>query len=132
MGKAEAEKQKVLDAIKKLEDDREDARDEYKELLTDFISDATRKLAEIGGAPAAAAPAPSAHARSTASLGVASSERVTASAQAPINHEGASAYAAPQPTGAVIAPATPKPSAVEKDLSGFGDADDGFEFEEID
>ena len=130
--KAEAERQKVLDAIKKLEDDREDARDEYKELLTDFISDATRKLAEIGGAPAAAAPAPSAHARSTASLGVASSERVTASAQAPINHEGASAYAAPQPTGAVIAPATPKPSAVEKDLSGFGDADDGFEFEEID
>ena len=132
VGKAEAEKQKVLDAIKKLEDDREDARDEYKELLTDFISDATRKLAEIGGALAAAAPAPSAHARSTASLGVASSERVTASAQAPINHEGASAYAAPQPTGAVIAPATPKPSAVEKDLSGFGDADDGFEFEEID
>ena len=122
VGKAEAEKQKVLDAIKKLEDDREDARDEYKELLTDFISDATRKLAEIGGAPA-----PSAHARSTASLGVASSERVTASAQAPINHEGASAYAAPQPTGAVIAPATPKPSAVEKDLSGFGDADDGFD-----
>lgn len=131
VGKAEAEKQKVLDAIKKLEDDREDARDEYKELLTDFISDATRKLAEIGGAPVAAAPAPSAHARSAASA-TASTERVTASAQAPINRDGAGAYAAPQPTGAVVAPATPKPSAVEKDLSGFGDADDAFEFEEID
>ena len=47
--KAEAEKQKVLDAIKKLEDDREDAREDYQELLTDFIADATRKLAEIGG-----------------------------------------------------------------------------------
>ena len=36
-------------------------------------------------------------------------------------------------TGAVsVAPATPTPSRVEKDLSGFGDADDAFEFEEID
>ena len=48
--KAEAERQKVLDAIKKLEDDREDVREDYRDLLTDFIGDATRKLAEIGGA----------------------------------------------------------------------------------
>ena len=45
--KAEAERQKVLDAIKKLEDDREDVREDYRDLLTDFIGDATRKLAEI-------------------------------------------------------------------------------------
>ena len=31
-----------------------------------------------------------------------------------------------------VAPATPTPSRVEKDVSGFGDADDAFEFEEID
>ncbi len=131
LDKAEADRQKVLDAIKKLEEGREDAREEYKDLLTDFISDATRKLAEIGGTPLAAS-APSAHARSVVAVEASSSDRVTASAQAPINRDGAAAYAAPQATGAVVAPATPKPSGVEKDLSGFGDADDAFEFEEID
>ncbi len=133
LDKAEADKQKVLDAIKKLEDDREDAREEYQDLLTDFISDATRKLADIGGTvPTAAAAVGSAHARPVVSSSVSTTGRVSAPAQAPINRDGAGAYTAPQATGAVVAPATPKPSAVEKDLSGFGDADDGFEFEEID
>ena len=129
VGKAEGERQKVLDAIKKLEDDREDAREEYRDLLTDFISDATRKLAEIGES----APVPSAaslHARSASDAATTGS---APSVQAPINRDGAGAYATPQSvTGAVVAPATPRPSAVEKDLSGFGDADDAFEFEEID
>ena len=48
--RANNDKQDVIDAIRKLEDDREDAREEYQELLTDFINDASRKLAEIGGA----------------------------------------------------------------------------------
>ena len=109
--KAEAERQKVLDAIKKLEDDREDVREDYRDLLTDFIGDATRKLDVV----------------ETTATG-----RVTAPAQAPINRDGAGAYSVPQATGAVVAPATPTPSGVEKDLSGFGDADDAFEFEEID
>ncbi|WP_080803573.1 DivIVA domain-containing protein [Arabiibacter massiliensis] len=134
LAKAEAEKQKVLDAIKKLEDDREDAREDYQELLTDFITDATRKLAEIGGSM----PAPaltSAHARpaaSAAQVEVEEAAYTTSPAQAPINRDGAGAYSMPQATGAVVAPATPKPSGFEKDLSGFGDADDAFEFEEID
>ena len=131
--KAESERQKVLDAIKKLEDDREDVREDYKDLLTDFIGDATRKLAEIGGT----APAPvtlSAHARTVDVVAASATGRVTSPAQAPINRDGAGAYAVPQATttGAVVAPATPMPSGVEKDLSGFGDADDAFEFEEID
>lgn len=65
LDRVENEKQEVLDAIKKLEDDREDARDEYQDLLKDFISDATRKLAEIGGDLSSSAYA-SAHARPTA------------------------------------------------------------------
>ena len=134
--KAENEKQKVLDAIKKLEDDREDAREEYQDLLTDFISDATRKLAEIGGSmPASGSVLPaSAHARvESPAEAAASTGRVAMPVQAPINRDGAGAYTTPQAaTGAVIAPATPRPSGVEKDLSGFGDADDAFEFEEID
>lgn len=137
LAKANGEKQKVLDAIKKLEDDREDAREEYQDLLRDFISDATRKLADIGGeAPAAAAPA-SAHARpAVTSAGAASTAaRPVAKAQVPINRDPSTvSYATPQATAAspVIAPTTPTPSKVEKDLSGFGDADDTFEFEEID
>ena len=121
--KAEAERQKVLDAIKKLEDDRD--------LLTDFIGDATRKLAEIGGEMPASLPV-SAHARTIDVVETTATGRVTAPAQAPINRDGAGAYSVPQATGAVVAPATPTPSGVEKDLSGFGDADDAFEFEEID
>lgn len=134
--KAEAEKQKVLDAIKKLEDDREDAREEYQDILTDFITDATRKLAEIGGEATVPALPASAHARissgTSAPSGSEAGRTVTSSAQVPINKDGSAAYATPQ-TGAVsVAPATPTPSRVEKDLSGFGDADDAFEFEEVD
>lgn len=130
--KAEGDKQKVIDAIKKLEDDREDSREEYQELLTDFITDASRKLAEIG-APVSA----SAHARAKNSTAVVASGAVAGagivSSQAPLNFDGAGAYAMPQAANNVIvAAATPTPSAIDKDLSGFGDADDGFEFEELD
>ena len=121
----------MLDAIKKLEDDREDVREDYRDLLTDFIGDATRKLAEIGGEMPASLPV-SAHARTIDVVETTATGRVTAPAQAPINRDGAGAYSVPQATGAVVAPATPTPSGVEKDLSGFGDADDAFEFEEID
>lgn len=131
LDKAEGDKQKVLDAIKKLEDDREDVREDYRDLLTDFIGDATRKLAEIGGEMPASLPV-SAHARTIDVVETTATGRVTAPAQAPINRDGAGAYSVPQATGAVVAPATPTPSGVEKDLSGFGDADDAFEFEEID
>ncbi len=137
LDRAEADRQKVLDAIKKLEDDREDVREEYRDLLTDFVSDATRKLAEIGeGAPKLAGISSSAHARIAEVVeveDVSATGRVASPVQAPINRDGAGAYTTPQvTTGAVAAPATPKPSGVEKDLSGFGDADDAFEFEEID
>lgn len=135
LDKAAAEKQKVLDAIKKLEDDREDARDEYKDLLTDFIGDATRKLADIGEkiAVSPAITSPRAHARVSTISDSTSTGRVSAPVQAPINRESSATYSTPVVgMGAVVAPATPKPSGVEKDLSGFGDADDAFEFEELD
>lgn len=132
LDKAENDKQKVIDAIRKLEDDREDAREDYQDLLSDFIADATRKLAEIGGTPPS--PPMSAHARpAVSSSDVASTGRVEVPVQAPIGKDAAAPYVTPQMAGApVVAPATPVPSSVEKDLSGFGDADDDFEFEEID
>ena len=128
LDRAEAERQKVIDAIKKLEDDREAARIQYKDLLTDFVNDATRKLAEI----TEAAPAPKASAKPSKSAHAAPSstdKKSYAPAQAPVKRDVVSYYATPQPTGAVVAPATPKPSAVEKDFSGFGDADSAFDFD---
>ncbi len=128
LDKAEADKQKVHDAIDKLRDDREDVREEYQELLSDFINDATRKLAEI----ASATPV-SAHARVGAGATVAPVAFANHATPAP-TLDGAGAYSTPQNlmTGAVAVAAAPSPSPFEKDLSGFGDADDAFEFDEID
>lgn len=134
--KAEADRQKVLDAIKKLEDDREDAREEYRALLTEFIEDANRRLNELGGS--GSAQQTSSYVRSVdASAAYDDVDEVpltgSTTAQAPINIDGSAAYSTPAtPGAAVVAAATPTPSVVEKDLSGFGDVDDDFEFEEID
>ncbi|WP_139652659.1 DivIVA domain-containing protein [Raoultibacter phocaeensis] len=126
LDKANGEKQRIMDAIKELEEDREDVRGEYQDLLKDFIESASKKLVEIGGP--APAPVASAHAKSAA--------RPASKAQAPIRKDttaAAAAYTTPSASSSsVVVPTTPRPSKVEKDLSGFGDADDGFEFEEID
>lgn len=121
LDKANNEKQRIIDEIAKLEDDREDSRSEYQTLLKDFISDASKKLNDLGvSAPPATT---SAHGR-------------PASKKQNANHKtvNAATYTTPQPgsTGSVVAPAIPRPSKIEKDLSGFGDADDAFEFDEID
>ena len=121
---AEGERTKVLDAIKKLEDDRECARESYKDLLTDFIGDATRKLAEIGES----VPQP----KSFGTHSTAGRASAKPAAQAPINASAAPAYSTPQTAEAVVVAATPVPATVEKDLSGFGDAEAVFEFDELD
>ena len=59
--RANTDRQDVIDAIRKLQDDREDAREEYADLLKDIISDASRKLADIGANVPAAATAPPAN-----------------------------------------------------------------------
>ena len=134
LDKAEADRQKVLDAIKKLEEDREDAREEYRDLLSDFIDDASRRLNELGGS--ASSYSSSNHSRLLDSSSAYDDEEPlpgTTNAQTPINIDGSAAYATPATPGApVVAAATPTPSVVEKDFSGFGDIDDDFEFEEID
>lgn len=128
LDKAELERQKVQDAISQLEDSREEIRGDYQDMLTDFITDASRRLAEIGGTN----PVASAHARLTP-MRVESEPEALApvTGQAPIA-DAPVAYTVPQAaTGAIPAAAVPVASVVEKDFSGFGDADD-FEFDEID
>ena len=130
LDKAEADRQKVQDAIKKLEDDREDARDEYRDMLTDYINDATRKLAEIGEK---VAPFTSAHARTNTVTTTPTSSTYAAAETI----DGSDAYAAPAFSAAnadspAVAAATPKPAGFEKDLSGFGDVADDFEMDDLD
>lgn len=125
LDKANAEKQRILGEIKDLEDDREEVREEYSELLNDFIDSAKKKLDDIAPAKAAAA---SAHAKP-------GTKSYAGKSQAPVRRDISSStatYTTPQSSSAVIVPTTPKPSQTEKDLSGFGDVDTSFELEDID
>lgn len=128
LDRANADRQAVVDSIRKLQDDREDAREEYADLLNDIISDATRKLAVIGGAVALSS------AGNTASHAYVPQPKAEIVEEDDYYEEYAATpagYTTPQMPVAAVAAATPVAAAYEKDLSGFGDADD-FEFEEID
>lgn len=109
IGKAEADRMKIAESIRSLETDRDDVRAEYREMLANFMADAQKKLAEIDGDSRRAA--------------------VTAQARSEANAAG---YA---PSGAFVREPVsqmPAPSAsgfIDKDFSGYGAADDGFEFD---
>ena len=147
LDKAENDRQKVIDAIKKLEDDREDAREDYRDLLTDFITDATRKLAEIGEkAPASASIVTGGqHGRYATHVEAPKPQDSAAmtAPQAPLTIDGSDAYEAPKPvvaaepaaapvSAAATIAAAPIASGIEKDFSGFGDAADDFEIDDLD
>ncbi|MBO4352072.1 MAG: DivIVA domain-containing protein [Eggerthellaceae bacterium] len=116
IGKAESDRLKIAEAIRQLEADRNDVRAGYRDMLSNFMSDAQKKLAEIDG----------------------DARRAQASAQ--VRNEAA--YVAPAAAAAPAAAPAPYSSAqvvspsasgfIDKDLSGFGAADDGFAFDDID
>ncbi len=132
LDRANADRQAVIDSIRKLQDDRADALEDYQTLLKDMIDDATRKLADLGSyttvdriasAPAGESKHAAPAASSYASFGA---ERISAPTDA-------ASYSTPQTDAApVISAPEPRASVVDKDLSGYGDADDTFEFDEID
>lgn len=108
LARANADKQDVVDAIRKLEDDREDARTEYAEMLRDMIDDATSKLNSLGfDDDIDAIP-------DAGDIGIVYEEDVAVEYETPETVE-------PSVTAAPVA------SAYEKDLSGFGDVEDDFE-----
>ena len=97
-------------SIHRLEDDREDARNEYAEMLRDMIEDATSKLNGLGyDDDVDAIP-------DAGDIGVVYEEDVAVDFTTP--------EASPE---VVAATATPVVSTYEKDLSGFGDVEDDFE-----
>ena len=112
IGKAEADRMRIAESIRALETDRSDVRAEYREMLSNFMADAQKKLAEIDGDARRAAV--SAQARND----------VNAASYAPVANVAPAAEVAP---AAAVAPSAS--GYIDKDFSGYGDADAGFEFD---
>lgn len=131
LDKAGAEKQRVIDSINELNESRAEIRIEYQEMLKEFISSTTKRLAEIGGdttMPPMFVSAEVVEEQPTFSASGAS----YASAASSWSPSPTATYTTPTVSSVVSTPATPKPSVASKDLSGYGDADDTFAFDEID
>ena len=135
LDKANAEKQRVIDHINELSASREQVREQYQDMLKEFIGSATQRLSEIGGEVTAGIELPA------ELLEMPKSEEDSASkptASAPSTapkwepSSSVATYTTPTVTPVVSAPATPKPSAASKDFSGYGDADDSFTFDDVD
>ena len=129
LDKANAEKQRVLDEINELATSREKVREQYQEMLKEFIGNATQRLSEIGGEVTAGIELP-------AELLEKSSDDKDASSR-PKYYESSinpavATYTTPTVNSTVVTPATPKASAPSKDFSGYGDADSSFSFDDVD
>lgn len=125
LDKANAEKQKVIDHINELSTSREKVREQYQDMLKEFIGNATQRLAEIGGEVTAGIELP-------AELRDASKDEAAKASSKFEPSSSVATYTTPTVSSTVAAPAAPKPSTAAKDFSGYGDADDSLAFEDID
>ncbi len=121
IGKAEADRLKIIESIRQLETDRTEVRSEYRDMLANFMADAQKKLADIDGDARRAA----ANAQVRNDMGAANYAPSMAGAT------GAQpATSNPvDPSATIAAPAPSVSGFIDKDLSGFGAADDDFEFD---
>jgi DivIVA domain-containing protein len=140
LDKANAEKQRILDEIKKLEESREQSRDKYSDMLNDFIASSKDVLDDLTAGKEAGKKK---NGRGSHSSLV---HRDTYKSQysTPKNQDEpmtgvvtdssskSQSYTTPTVSPVAVAPMTPTPSKVEKDFSGFGDADSGFAFDDVD
>ena len=136
--KANVEKQKVIDHINELSSSREKVREQYQDMLKEFIGSATQRLAEIGGEVTAGIDIPAELLEMTtfdATSSAGTQQKAEAEKPAAVTWEPSPAvatYTTPTVTPGASAPATPKPSTASKDFSGYGDADDTFSFDDMD
>lgn len=136
--KANVEKQKVIDHINELSSSREKVREQYQDMLKEFIGSATQRLAEIGGEVTAGIDIPAELLEMTtfdATSSAGTQQKAEAEKPAAATWEpspAVAAYTTPTVTPGASAPATPKPSTASKDFSGYGDADDTFSFDDMD
>lgn len=141
LDKANGEKQKVIDHINELSSSREKVREQYQDMLKEFIGSATQRLSEIGGEVTAGIEIPAELLEMTTfdAASSASDSQQDTKASKPVAAESkwepspaVATYTTPTVTPTVTAPAAPKPSAASKDFSGYGDADDSFSFDDMD
>lgn len=123
LDKAGAEKQRIIEQISELTVSREKVREQYQEMLKEFIAASTKRLTEIGGDNTSDIVIPEELLESDSDEPV-----VTKWTPSP----STATYTTPTVNPAVSSPVPPKPSQSSKDLSGYGDADDSFTFDEID
>lgn len=129
--RANAEKARIEDAIDELYRSHKETCETYAEALRAFIDDANNKLDDVEDELAKKDGKKRAHARFASPAQAPVHKAVPAGATGAV----APSYTAPvsaAPATPVTIPVTPKPSAVEKDLSGYGDASDAFDLGDID
>jgi DivIVA domain-containing protein len=124
LDKAGAEKQRIIEQISELTVSREKVREQYQEMLKDFIAASTKRLTEIGGDNTSDIVIPE-ELLTEESASVSSAKKWNPS-------PSTATYTTPTVNPSVASPAPLKPSQSSKDLSGYGDADDSFTFDEID
>ena len=129
LDKANNEKQRVMNNIAELQTDRETVRASYQDMLRNFISEASQRLTEIGGE--APHQIPASFTASSAPEPPAAPEPARAVVPDPLESFAAT-YTTPRPGAHGVTPVTPKASAAHKDLSGFGETDDAFSFDDLD
>ena len=122
IGKAESDRLKITESIRQLEIDRTDVRAEYRDMLANFMEDAQKKLAEIDGDTRRAQASAQARADANADAYAPAAPVVSVITSNPA--DPAATTAAPAP---VVAPSAS--GFIDKDLSGFGAADDDFLFD---
>ena len=135
LDKANAEKQRIIDHINELSASREQVREQYQDMLKEFIGSATQRLSEIGGEVTAGIELPAELLETSSSGSKEESDQPSSTVSAASKWESPSSvatYTTPTVTPVVSAPATPKRSAASKDFSGYGDADDSFSFDDVD
>ncbi len=129
--RANAEKARIEDAIDELDRSHKETCEVYAEALRAFIDDASSKLDDVEDELAKKDGKKRAHARFAGPSQAPVHKAVPAGATGAV----APSYTAPvsaAPATPVTLPVTPKPSTVEKDLSGYGDASDAFDLGDID
>jgi len=125
--KANNEKQRVMNNIAELQTDRETVRANYQELLRNFITDASQRLTEIGGEAPVQLPV----GFDSTPEPPAAPEPARAVTPDPLESFTAT-YTTPRSGAHGVTPVAPKVSAAHKDLSGFGETDDAFSFDDLD
>ena len=129
LDKANNEKQRVMNNIAELQSDRETVRANYQEMLRNFISEATQRLTEIGGD---VPPQLSTTFESSATPEIPAAPEPARGAVPDPLESFAATYTTPRSGAHGVTPVAPKASAAHKDLSGFGETDDVFGFDDLD